>query len=359
MEEQRDPWPQLHPNCALENAGALIANPDPIPHQTEDFPDNRKFCTRPLEGDAEMVEIYGNAQDSFNAQSAKVCLILTDLLVRCGYNADDIGPAFQTNRVAYAKKPQGLKHLDPDWTETRVLSTKLSKNTAELFFSYIGLYRHIMAAMSPKREDDWNHYGANRFLDPHNEHIKTPLAMPRYAPSVERYKQSALYKKVADDIPDGPDNTHIPVLKRSPGLPDICYFELSCGNGYWELWNLQILGWQYELTYREIDTLFRELLTEHLKAAKDFLTIVFKIQYWFIHIMPYHRGSAAGMNLIRYIFTAYYNYRVRGTDRPPLPVVPSKRGYFPDLEALLTCMTPEEFVEKSMTEIYCVDFSHC
>ena len=63
------------------------------------------------------------------------------------------------------------------------------------------------------------------------------------------------------------------------------------------------------------------------------------------------------MSFFRFIMTAYYNYRANGIGRPLLPIAPPLMDYFPDLEALFCCSTEDDFVDLSMTEIYCVNYT--
>jgi hypothetical protein len=116
---------------------------------------------------------------------------------------------------------------------------------------------------------------------------------------------------------------------------------------------------QYIVIYIHMGSLFAELCRPELLPAREYLCRIFRIQYWFIHIMPFYRGSLAAMNMFRYVMTAYYNARALTEERPPLPIVPARFNYFPDLEALFSYRNEDDFAEASLRLIYCVDYSSC
>ncbi len=105
-----------------------------------------------------------------------------------------------------------------------------------------------------------------------------------------------------------------------------------------------------------MNTLFLTLFGEELLPAGEFLSQVFRIQFWFIHVMPF-----IGFGGSDEFFPLHHDRLLqlsRQRHRPAVaPIAPPLMDYFPDLEALFCCSTEDDFVDLSMTEIYCVNYT--
>lgn len=369
--------------CSLAGAEELLQNPGTIVGLTEDFAANRRFCARPEDGETELDKVYATNQDAFNAQSEAACLALAQIVIEC--QADRSQSLCQSLRERLQALRDGLASLPYLTSESSVedvFSTRLNNSPAELLMSCFALYRRLLATHS--RTEACADFGALRYGKESTGRLATPLDAPRYQPSVERCSAGAAFegyvelslaleRESMENDPFGIDYPEDEIIERLAKLEEIYRdkpdsFELirrldntsisfgKVDNSIY-LENFRITDEHYELVYGEIDSLLLGLLDDILPDPAAFLDSVFRLQYWFIHIMPFWRGSAAIMNWVRYVMTAYYNHRAQEDDRAPLPTVPSRAGFFPDLEALLCCPTPDDFVEKSMTEIYCADYT--
>jgi len=372
------------PPCGINNAATLIENAGDIAGLREPFEEAYRFCALPEGGNQELQTVYGHGQSQFNDMSGQIALTLTDILLNAFRNQ-----ALQDQESLL----EGLRPFGPVLTDylatygtsipgtvaSSTLSTILDDSPAELFFSYIGFCRQVLAFCAAPDSPDRQDFGRPRYRPHDRAGLYTPLTAPRYLPSIERARSGealATYKELckADRLAEFEDESSED--RPSPEIQayylsqydDLDYFEIvrtiedhTIRFGkvvrYEDLENYSISEDEYRVVYSEIDRNFALLMAPDLPGVRQFLDAVFRVQYWFIMITPFHRGSAAAMGLFRHAMTAWYNYRIRGTSLHRLPIAPSRPGYQPDLEALLCCLTAEDFVTLSMDGLYCVNYN--
>lgn len=341
------------PPCTLMNAEALIANHPPILGLTETFNDAYRLGANISGGQESMGEIYRANQKTFHDQSSQVILSLAEVLLRCNGNPNKLDKAFKRNLHTYKEKYGEISDRPALMNVLAVLTPEMSPT--EIFFSYIAFYRHLMALTVPCKnqlqKEEQESFGVNRYSLQPKENLSTPLTPPRYQPSVQRFKECPLHQQY---VQLGLGETSFIIKKQcgNRGIENIAEIR-----DYEVLLNYCISEDDYNYIYETIDPLFAGLIGDELLTPTDFLSRVFRIQYWFIHIMPYLGGSLAVMQIFRHTMIAYYNYRAQELNRQLLPIVPARTDYFPDLEALLCCATEQEFVDGSMTNYYCVNFT--
>lgn len=377
------PWP-------LDDLLAYISNPDDLAGLTENFSSNERFCTRVPQQQASMSTIYGHDQYVFNQQSAAICQALLQILANINNNPQDLPTAFAPCwEELLAARKDGRHALNTDDIQNTILAC-VGTTPVEKFFAYIAYFRHLLAAAAPMREETWHNFGANRYLDggaEDNECFDTPLDTPlepdRYQPSVDRGKDGAarqdyladIREKLVSGLRQALENHKLSqrefeekIRAQEEKNRALTSFDIAKVFGgqkvlfariskWTKLLNLRVPEETYINIYDYMNNLFETFFTPQLMPAQKWLETIFRIQFWFIHIMPYRRGSLAVMNMFRYAMTAYYNYRALKLGRAPLPIAPARIGYFPDLEALLCCRTEGDFTIGSCTTYYCVDFS--
>lgn len=392
MENDIDPCWFIRP-CTLEDPEGLVATPDIIPALSEDFNRDYPYCLNISSGTAETEQIYGTDQQVYNRQSRAVTLALAEILLANHENPPRMASAFQDCLDHFTRAYPAVSGIYPGIRPDRYRKTLVEGGSqSETFFSYIAVFRYLMAATAGKRESAWENFGLNRYRN--YEALYTPLDAPRYLPSVERFKadrrlldafiqsmkdeydeqQRARYEQDSDDSDDADSNPLSPAEREeirnfrfsqyeqasSFPITKVLRGRLIQSIGTYkdtpELINSCVSEEDYGFLFGEMDRDFARLLAPELLSAQTFLETLFAIQYLFIHVMPYHRGSYAVMGLYRHAMIAYYNHRARVLGRRLLPVVPTRRDYFPDLEALLCCVTEDEFIAASLSTYYCVDY---
>lgn len=374
----------LLPGWNLGNLVRHITDGDNLYQTTEEFLLQERFCARVSQNNNSMTSLYGHDQTLYNTQSQDICLTLMNILININSDLSQLPTQFLPCRqVLNNTLPNDFQHIDIPSIDGCVLVT-VTDLPLELFFAYIGYFRHLLAAASPQREEKWDDYGATRYGDFDEETLPTSLKPERYHDSVTRgrtgttvqdcilnakaKRKSGLkvkldggkisqnkYLELIGSIDQ--DNTiphKIDIIKVFNG-DSICFGKIE---GFAMMLNGKISRDQYIAIYSHMDGLFAELCGPELLPAREYLCHVFRIQYWFIHIMPFYRGSLAAMNMFRYVMTAYYNARGLNHGRPPLPVVPARFNYFPDLEALFCYRNEYDFAEGSLRLIYCVDYDN-
>jgi hypothetical protein len=367
------------PLCGINNADTLINNTGDIAGLQVPFEEAYRFCALPLGGMQELKTVYGHGQIQFNNMSGQIVLVLTDALSNAFENQESLfeglrpfGPILTDYLGTYGKTLPGK-------IASSTLSTMLDASPAELFFSYIGFCRQVLACCAAPDNRDNQDFGRPRYLSHDRAGLYTPLTAPRYLPSMERarsgnalatYIEQCKAERLADFEDESSEDRPSPEIQAYylSQYDDMDYFEIvrtiedhTIRFGkvvrFEDLENYTISEDEYRVVYDEIDRYFALLMAPDLPDVRQFLDAVFRVQYWFIMITPFHRGSAAAMGLFRHAMTAWYNYRIRGTNLRPLPVVPSRPGFHPDLEALLCCLTADDFVSHSMAGLYCVDYN--
>ncbi len=399
-------FPELFlPNWPYEDLRLFITNQSKIEGSTEDFSNDEKFCTRVDPNTEDMAALYGHDQVTYNNQSSAICLALLHILIRSNGDREHLKGCKNTYLEAFRNAQEKYKKGLCIGEVATYLEDYITDTSVEWFFVHIAYFRFILAAASPEKSDRWKDFGKNRYtffdkslfdenFDPDSdEHVGpeliTSLYNARYRASVVRgaavYKPQFWYElelnaEIADletritrgelsrDQCDqeiasfkelNPEaSTHYNVIRLLEGkyIKFARFFYNSSADGGM-LTNYCVKENIYEELHNYMNGLFLTLFALELPSARTVLTTIFRIQFWFIHIMPWHRGSAAGMNMIRYVLIAYYNYRAHALGRPMLPTVPSRRGYFPDLEAFLTCETEDDFVKGSFEDYYCVNYN--
>ena len=360
-----------------------VTNADDITGLTESFQPDERFRARISDRVNPMESLYGHQQSLFNQQCESICLTLLKVLIDTEGNLSTLTTAFEPCWANLRDaQEQDVAPLVPADIRDLVLNT-LGATPVEIFFSYIGYYRHLLAAAAKPREDRWDDFGANRYLDYEPRPLSTPLKPTRYQPSVERARSGAAFEdykayvesrqeeglrqKVNDNSLSQQD-FEIQMEKNRARNQNLQSFKINKVFGGRSICFARVDKWStlfddavdandYREIYQYMDDLFVTLFGEDLLPAREFLAQVFRIQFWFIHLMPFHRGSAAAMSFFRFIMTAYYNYRTNGINRPMLPIAPPLMDYFPDLEALFLCRTDDDFVALSMNGIYCIDYN--
>lgn len=283
------------------------------------------------------------------------------MLLQCGNDPGQLRDLWQD----YWKEFRGLQGTE--FKAREFVPDAILESPVEYLFACLGVLRRCIA-WEVQAEHSWHQYGRNRYEN--RGQIATYTSGNRYAPSIARCdieRMKDIYRNYARER-EGPEISET----FNQYLEELSYFEIvktfsdkkfvvgnlkNIGDRREIIYNYCVRHDDYEAIFAHIDALFLDLLDDPLLPPWEFLNRVFRIQYWFIHIMPFYRGSLAVMNLFRYAMTAYYNHRARIWDRPLLPIVPTRKDYFPDLEALLNCLTEDDFVAGSMTEYYCVSFA--
>lgn len=375
------------PAWPLDDLLPYVSNPEALSGLLEEFSQNERFCTRVARQQISMTEIYGHDQNVFNLQSSAACQALLQILIDANGDLQNLTVAFTPCWEALKAAGSKNQHkLDLDDIDTAILAC-VGNTPLEKFFAYIAYFRHLLAAAAPKREEQWQNFGANRYLDEVDDMdppLDTPLAPDRYQPSAKRGQNGAAFQdylvaikeKQVAGLRQALNNQRISQetfeqklleydrKNRALTSFDICKMfggqkiTFAKVDQWKKLLNLKITREKYVTIYDYMNNLFLSLFTPKPISARNWLETVCRIQFWFIHIMPYRRGSLAVMNMFRYVMTAYYNYLAHQRNAPMLPIVPARIAYFPDLEALFCCRTEDDFILGSLRTYYCVDFTY-
>ncbi len=142
-----------------------VTNAEDITGLTEQFEPDERFRARISDQVHPMESLYGHRQSLFNQQCESICLTLLKVLIDTEGNLSTLTTAFEPCWANLRDtQEQDVAPLDAGYIRDCVLNT-LTNTPVETFFSYIGYYRHLLAAAANPREDKWDDFGANRDPD--------------------------------------------------------------------------------------------------------------------------------------------------------------------------------------------------
>lgn len=298
---------------------------------THPYDDNNRFLTLTIDDQSKFFRAYGGEQSQYNHRMGEVAIAMSRLLAERQASRTELRAGFDgyTGSIPCVQK----------YKELLQILCNNGQTACEEFIGYLAFHRHVMA------------FAAGNGLN-------NDFGKDRYAPYLAQGRTDSYLQT---NISRGPyAHSWMAIQQRSDrptGLLWVMFKEqkIDCNaiTPVGMLYNGYVV--QFREIYQHMNMLFQEIVTGSLPPARMFLRRVFEIQYWFIWLMPYSRGSLAVMNMFRYVMLAYYNRRQPdGTRR--LPLAPSSPGIYPDLYALMMCGSPEEFIELSMSTLYCVNY---
>lgn len=322
---------------------------------TESYRPEEIFLTRCSGDQSDFFNAYGGTNSDYNYRMGETALAMSNLLVECGGHPEQLTSAFQSYLKGYeaGERPFGLAVTpsveNPDdpgqEIDLRNVIENFTLTSCEQLFAFLGFHRQAMAWHAKDRTVDPALFGKNRYTPryggkPEERTLFTNLFNQPYDVTWEKYKSKnkrGNMDRIVSCMMDGET--------------------IECGSIVdGTLYNGYVTSAQYITLYTRMDGLFCFILGPDLPLAGEFLRRLFEIQYWFIHIMPYYRGSLAVMNIFRYVMLAFYN-RKQTDETKRLPLAPNRRDVFPDLHALLFCKSAEDFIEASFKKLYCVDYN--
>ncbi len=329
----------------------FIAVPVRPDAQTEEFKTKSRLSQNISIGRGHLKELYGADQAIFSRQMSEIALLVSYLLMECDHNPGLFSQKSLNYVASLHREPENEEpeQIFPDTAQNHCLQN-ISDTTFEAFLGVVALHRHMIGA-----ED--HGFGINRYISayktseiPSSHTVLSELRLTthlgtRYLPVLTRY----LERRNIED-PSALARTSLDKKFGSYGVEDVGIMEGE--NIHHHLVDKQ----DYVMLMRHMDRLFTRLISEDM-STRYYLDAVFEIQYWFIHISPYQRGSLSVMDQILYIFITYYNRQAAITGKPMLPLAPNRLDIIPGLEALLHYQNVENFKAASAERLYCVDYT--
>lgn len=340
----------LHPDAYDLEQGLLFAPPSQ--GYTENYDPQYCFLTRSSSDQSTFFQGYGGTQVQYNRRVAETVLVMSRILLDSNGYLPDIVPAFERYLLGYDQdqNPYGIAAVTQIATENGVVDLRnviwtFTETPCEYFFAYLAFHRHVIAFYAPSCKNR-EKFGKNRYRrhydgDDQDTILHTDIRRDPYRPTWQTYLNRHKGK-----IIDRVLFCSFPPEKISCG-------SLTNGNVY----NGCISRVGYITIYSRMNDLLTQLVVgQNLLPKREFLRAVFEIQYLFIHLMPYDRGSLAVMNVFRFVMLAYYNRR-QPVPALRLPLAPTRTDAYPDLHALILCDNLEDFIEASFRDLYCVDYN--
>lgn len=321
----------------------------------EDYLPEERFLTRIGDDHEKHFSRYGGDQTAYAYRMAETALAMSRILYKCKGDPTVLPEKFAGYWQGYDKKnwPHGIRYhyLTSAYDLTEVLWT-YTQTPCELFFSYLACHRHLMAQEANRdNENKARPFGCNRYYryltaDPDERRnlpfslLETDLKSQPYLPSLHKFYKNGGQDHDPYAITRNFDDNLIPFGCLTEGV----------------LTNWLVSQEDYKSLFLHMNYLFKSITAPERPARQTFLRAVFEIQYWYIHIMPCERGSLAVMNMFRYAMLAYYNRR-QPNKYKWLPIAPNRSDIYPDLEALILRINMDDFINASIRELYCVDYS--